>query len=157
MTKKASDSRQMPEERLGSQPPGEYALPAEARLSSQAPHLRDVGIIALVPDRWEYPWWQVRHRVLSIMSRYFHVVWCNPAHNWRELWLPGADQDYVVDLNAESSAGFTIYHPQRWLPEFGRPSFLAHWTLQQRIRRARQMLEPARLGWRAVRYQYRCL
>ena len=140
MIRNGLDARLMPGEQVILQPPGECSPQAEPGLSPHPPYLADVGVIGLVPDQWEYPWWQLRHRVLSSMSRYFNVVWCNPAHGWRKLWLPGAHQNQGVDVNTGSSPGFAIYQPERWLPEFGQPRFLSRWTMQQRLRRAKQML-----------------
>ena len=140
MIEKALDARLMPGEQVILQPPGECSLQAEPGLSPKPPYLPDVGVIGLVSDQWEYPWWQPRHRILSLMSRYFNVVWCNPAQSWRKLWLANAHQNQGVDVNNDRSPEFTIYQPERWLPEFGRPAFLSHWTMQQRLRRAKQML-----------------
>ena len=104
-----------------------------------SPYLADVGVIALVPDEWEIPW-QPRHQVLTRLSRYFHVVWCTPAPWWREWWhrttLPNQDIDYGPPL----APGLTIYRPESYLPEVGRPRFLARWTKQQRLRRAQRIL-----------------
>lgn len=130
----------LPPEQVNAQAFGDRALQAESGLSSQRPYLPDVGVISLVPDPWDYPWRQSRHRILSLMSRYFNVIWCNPAHGWRKWWLTSAHENQGVYLNDDRSPGFTVYQPERWLPEFGRPSSLAHWTLQQRLRRAKQTL-----------------
>jgi len=47
-----------------------------------APLVPDVGVLALVPDRWS-DLWQQRHQVLTRLARYFHVTWMNPAREWR--------------------------------------------------------------------------
>src|SRR6266581_8783720 len=99
----------------------------------RSPCLADVGVIALVPAEWETPW-QPRHQILTRLSQYFHVVWCDPAQSWREVWPRSAPREQGIEYGSVVPPGFTVYHPERWLPQFGRPQFLAHWTLQARLR-----------------------
>ena len=49
-----------------------------------APLVPGVGVLALVPDRWS-DLWQPRHQVLTRLARYFHVLWMNPAREWRQV------------------------------------------------------------------------
>jgi glycosyltransferase involved in cell wall biosynthesis len=108
------------------------------------PYLADVGVIALVPEEWGASW-KSRHQILTRLSKYFHVVWCTPARWWRErqwwreLWTQGGLQGGVAAYGA-ASPGLTIYHPERWLPLVGQPSFLARFTEQQRLRQAHRIL-----------------
>jgi glycosyltransferase involved in cell wall biosynthesis len=102
------------------------------------PIWKDVGIIALVPDKWE-PQWQTRHQVMSRLARYFHVVWVNQPHRWWQsfsaLTSPGAEGgDPVPPPN------FQVYHPEFWLPGLGRFARLASFTSRQRLARARTRL-----------------
>ena len=46
------------------------------------PLLSRVGIVALVDKPWSTRW-MPEHQILSRLSRYFHVVWVNPARDWR--------------------------------------------------------------------------
>src|SRR5262245_30401119 len=114
-----------------------------ARLLPQ-PYLADVGIIALVPEDWNSIW-KSRHQILTRLAKYFPIVWCTPPRRWRErqwwreLWRRDEQQN-GGNVNGTSSRNLTIYHPERWLPAVGRPSFLAAWTEQQRLRRARRIL-----------------
>jgi len=108
-------------------------------LLTAAPQLPDVGVLALVPDRWGGPWLS-RHQILTRLAAYFNVVWVNPAPSWRRFWLSTPPRNREADSSAAITPGFTIYNPERWLPEIGRPPFMAHWTLQQRLRRAKQIL-----------------
>ena len=105
----------------------------------RSPCLADVGVIALVPAEWETPW-QPRHQILTRLSQYFHVVWCSPALWWRELWRRPTRRDQDVNYGNAIAPGLTIHRPQRWLPEVGRPHFLARWTKQQHWRRAQKLL-----------------
>jgi len=43
----------------------------------------DIGVVAMVPDRFDHPW-QSRHHVLTRLARYFRVVWVEPSPGWRE-------------------------------------------------------------------------
>ena len=103
------------------------------------PYLPDVGVIALVSDEWEIPW-QPRHQVLTRLSQYFNVVWCTPAPWWRDWWNRTKPRNKNDDYLPPFAPGFRIYRPERWLPEVGRPRFLAHWTGQQRLRRAQRII-----------------
>lgn len=105
---------------------------------SPSPYLADIGVLTLVPCEWE-SFWLSRHQILTRLAKYFHVVWCTPAPWWREAWLRSGRQgggggDGVV------APGLTIYRPERWLPQVGRPHFLACWTERQRLRRAHKLL-----------------
>src|SRR5260370_3612109 len=50
--------------------------------SISPPLMPEVGVLALVPDRWHWQW-QPRHQVMTRLARYFTVVWMNPAEYWR--------------------------------------------------------------------------
>ncbi len=106
---------------------------------SRSPYLADVGVIALVPDEWEIPW-QPRHQILTRLSQYFNVVWCTPALWWREWWHRTTLQNQDIDYGPPPAPGLIIYRPESYLPEVGRPRFLARWTKQQRLRRAQRIL-----------------
>jgi glycosyltransferase involved in cell wall biosynthesis len=114
------------------------------------PLLGKVGIIGLVPDLWD-PHWQVRHHVLSRLAGYFSVVWMNYPRAWRDL------SSLYVRNSKDGPAlpdGLQIYDPGFWLPRFGRPPWLAHFTLRQRLNRARNLLR-ARGCTRLVLYIWR--
>jgi hypothetical protein len=103
------------------------------------PYFADVGIIALVPDVWGGPW-QPRHQILTRLSRYFSVVWCNPPWYWRKLWRRYRRQRRRIDYGSAIVPGLTIYHPERWLPAIGQPAVLARLTMRERLLRARRLL-----------------
>ena len=108
------------------------------------PYLADVGVIALVPEEWGASW-KARHQILTRLSTYFPVVWCTPARWWRdrqwwrELWSWGGPQRKVF-ADGAGAPGLTIYHPEKWLPLVGSPSFLGRLTERQRLQRAHRIL-----------------
>jgi len=56
----------------------------ESGFSPQTPYLADIGVINLVPEPWGGPWMR-RHQILTRLSQYFNIVWCNPAPSWRKI------------------------------------------------------------------------
>jgi glycosyltransferase involved in cell wall biosynthesis len=103
------------------------------------PLFPDIGVVAFVPEKWGGPWLS-RHQVLTRLSRYFHVVWAEPAKRWREL-LPGSHNPVNPSNGSETfPEGFLLYQPGRWLPWFGRPAWLDSWTAAERGRRAAELL-----------------
>src|SRR5579864_3034855 len=105
------------------------------------PLFSDIGIVALVPDKWG-PQWMDRHYVANELAKYFHVVWMyQPA--WREcvsmLSKNGQSSDLGVKLDS-----LHVYRAQPWLPRLGRPDWLATWTARQRLKEAYNSLR--RLG-----------
>ncbi len=110
-----------------------------SRASDEAtPLLPEVGVMALVPDEWDCPW-QPRHHVLSRLARYFHVVWVEPAHEWREM-LKGRSAGAERNSVRSERQGLEVYTPEFWLPKFYRPAFLAQRSFRWRLRRARRSL-----------------
>lgn len=103
-----------------------------------APRFPQVGVLALVPDRWG-PGWQVRHHVLTRLARHFQVLWVNPARGWRERENPAGPTSPEAG-RALLPTGFEVYTPERWLPLLYRPRTLARWALGLRLRRARAKL-----------------
>jgi glycosyltransferase involved in cell wall biosynthesis len=104
------------------------------------PLLADVGVISLVPNVWGGPW-QPRHHVLTRLSRYFNVVWCDPPWHWRKLWRRFRLPHRRIDYGSAVVPGLTIYQPESWLPVIGRPAILARWTMRERLLRARRLLQ----------------
>jgi glycosyltransferase involved in cell wall biosynthesis len=100
----------------------------------------DVGVLAFVPDRWDRPGVVcVREQVLTRMAKYFHVVWVNPAREWREIvWKDR--RAHGGQLPTPHISGFTIYDPALWLPQLYRPRFLSQLTQAIRSRRASAIL-----------------
>lgn len=103
------------------------------------PLFPEIGVVAFVPEKWGGPWLS-RHQVLTRLSKYFHVLWAEPAQSWRKLVLGGekaANGSPSLEMFPE---GFALYQPERWLLQFGRPAWLASWTAAERGRRAAALL-----------------
>jgi glycosyltransferase involved in cell wall biosynthesis len=107
--------------------------------SAPLPPLADVGVISLVPNVWGGTW-QLRHQILTRLSRYFSVVWCDPPWYWRKLWRCHRPQRRRLDYGSAVAPGLTVYQPESWLPAIGRPEVLARLTMRARLRRAQQLL-----------------
>jgi glycosyltransferase involved in cell wall biosynthesis len=118
-------------------PPAVEAGGATARL----PLLSRVGIVALVDKPWSTRR-GTEHQILSRLSRYFHVVWVNPAQNWRTAisrrpWSLGGTTRPLP------TAAFALYEPEIWLPQIWRYDRLGKWLIVTRVRRARALLARA--------------
>jgi glycosyltransferase involved in cell wall biosynthesis len=103
---------------------------------SNSPQFPEVGVIALVADRWSQEWMS-RHQILTRLAKYFHVVWVNPAPDWQQaLSRPKEDRKDSVGF----PPGFHIYEADFWLPNFYRPRVLADFAFRKRLERARDVL-----------------
>lgn len=100
---------------------------------SRSPSASEIGVLALVPDRFDEPW-QSRHQILTRLSSYCHVVWVEPAPHWRDRRRRTA-RSQTCDRGA-----FTIYTPPVWLPHMHRPSALARRLAWMRLSQARRLL-----------------
>lgn len=103
------------------------------------PLFPEVGVVAFVPEEWGGPWLS-RHQVLTRLAKYFHIVWAEPARRWKELVLGGEKPVNRSHRSETFPEGFSLYQPERWLPQFGRPAWLASWTAAERGRRAAALL-----------------
>jgi hypothetical protein len=74
--------------------------------------MEDVGILALVYHEWG-PVWMTPHHVLTRLARYFHVLWSEPAHDWRNI-RRSFERQYVLENNSDLSVppGFQVYVPE---------------------------------------------
>jgi hypothetical protein len=100
------------------------------------PLLPDVGVIALVPEKWNLVW-QPRQQILVRLARYFHVVWVDPRCSWR-WWRPDSGRLVPAREPLDDTKGFVIQRPR--LPMVGRPRRLARLLLRMQLNRARAML-----------------
>jgi glycosyltransferase involved in cell wall biosynthesis len=112
----------------------------EPPVAPSLPPLGDVGVISLVPDVWGGPW-QPRHQILTRLSRYFNVVWCDAPWYWRKSWRRYRARRRRSAIGSAMVPGLTLYHPEPWLPAIGRPAVLARFTMRQRMLRARRLLQ----------------
>ena len=101
------------------------------------PLLPDVGVLGLVPDRWDAVW-QSRHHIFTRLAQYFHVVWLNPPHSWRDLMA--RRPVFTPKGDPAQLRGLAIYTPELWLPKFHRPGWLDQLTFDLRVKRARRLL-----------------
>jgi glycosyltransferase involved in cell wall biosynthesis len=111
---------------------------------ADSPLISEVGIIALVADDWGKEWMS-RHQILSRLAKYFPLVWLNPAHDWHQTLRKPAIRDLP---DSSFPPGFQVYQAEFWLPKFYRPRWLAAYTFQKRLQRARAML--ARRGCKKI-------
>ncbi len=112
-----------------------------------------VGVIALVPDQWD-PHWQPRHQVLSRLAEYFQVVWVNYPPRWRQSVSALREHRAALADRPATPPGLQIYQPEFWLPNLGRPDWLADLAQRKRLERAAQLLR-ARGCTRLVLYLWR--
>ncbi len=108
-------------------------------MNASPPIHPEVGVLALVGHEWT-PYWQVPHQVLTGLSRYYRVVWMNPAHEWRRRWSLGIAPRRVQACDHDLPPGLEVYVPGPLLPRMHRPAWLGAALAKQRIRRARRML-----------------
>src|SRR5262245_38262270 len=90
------------------------------------PLLPEIGVCALVPDRWDAPW-QTCHYVLRSLARYFHIVWVNPADEWRGMFGPSVNHDQHKG-DTLYPPGLMVYAPELWLPKLYRAKRLAQYV-----------------------------
>ena len=103
-----------------------------------SPRFPDVGVLGLVYHPWSEQW-QTPHNVLTRLGRFFHVVWVNPPHGWRQIPALVRRQKCSVE-SVPGIASFHVYRGALWLPKFYRPDWLASFTFRQRMNRARRLL-----------------
>lgn len=103
------------------------------------PAVPNVGVIALVYHNWSLHW-MTPHHVLTRLAEYFHVVWVNPAHSWREIPKRLIDASSGKKLGNGFVSGFNVYYPEPWLPTLFRPKWLTNFTFEQRLKAARRIL-----------------
>jgi glycosyltransferase involved in cell wall biosynthesis len=104
----------------------------------RSPLFGEVGVIALVPDRWG-PCWQARHQIATRLACYFQVVWVDYPPAWQESvrWVARRSQ---VWQPAETPAGFQVYRSSARSPNLGRPAWLRRWLLRERLQKVHRLL-----------------
>ncbi len=102
------------------------------------PLLPEVGVLALVPDHWNWQW-QQRHQVLTRLAHYFPVVWMNPAEDWRRA-LHFRKPSMRSEETPIAEKGFLVHTPAPWFPAFYSPRWLARLTFRKRLENAREAL-----------------
>ncbi len=106
---------------------------------THTPLMPEVGILALpyhgFGSRWTTP-----HHVLTRLARYFHVLWLEPAHHWREIGSVSGRRLAIDKLVMSLPSSFRVYVPEAWLPYTHRPSWMRRILAATRIKR----------GWREL-------
>lgn len=110
-------------------------------VTTNGPLFGDIGLVALVYHNWGSIW-LTPHHVLSRLGHYFHVVWCEPPHEWRDFrksikkWRSlSANSDFCLP------SAFHLYPPEPWLPRFYRPDWIDKFTFEQRLKHAASRLK----------------
>jgi Glycosyl transferases group 1 len=118
-------------------------------MKQDSPFIPEVGIIALVPDRWSDPW-MPRHHLMSGLGRYFNVAWVNRPPYWRDLFR---DLGGLAIRPFEPMPGVVVVGPDVLSPRFYDPR-VRRIVLGMRLRRARAALR-RRGARRIVLYLWR--
>jgi glycosyltransferase involved in cell wall biosynthesis len=113
------------------------AAPVEGPL--EPPLHPEIGVIALLVDSWG-PHWTSRHQVLMRLARYFHVLWMNPAPEWRDAIKQRGRRAAVKTIPGQPDT-FMIHDSAPWLPVVYRPAWLGSHLARARLRAARAILE----------------
>jgi glycosyltransferase involved in cell wall biosynthesis len=114
-----------------------------------------LGIVALVPDRWEAVD-TTRHMILERMAERCDVAWLEPSLGWRDHWLPASDAAPRAEPHAPKphSDRLRVYASDPLLPQVFRPAALGRWLLRQRVEGAARQLR-RRGAKRLVLYLWR--
>lgn len=114
---------------------------ASTKHAGRTPLLPDIGIVGFVPEAWdEVGVWMPRHHVLTRLAKYFHVLWAEPAKEWREHWLGQRPAREQLNGKEDFPPGFIRYRSEKWLPKFYRPALLGAVTAAKRVHRAEAIL-----------------
>jgi glycosyltransferase involved in cell wall biosynthesis len=109
--------------------------------TKSSPLFSDVGILALIYHNWDSVW-MTPHHVLTRLAHYFHIVWSEPPHGWRDVYQSlGKKRISTVNSDFSIPPGFQLYIPEPWLPKFYRPDWLSRFTFGQRLRQGARLLK----------------
>ncbi|HET9986338.1 MAG TPA: glycosyltransferase [Longimicrobiales bacterium] len=99
------------------------------------PLLPDVGLLAMPYHRFGSRW-MTPHHVLTRLASYFHVLWLEPTHHWRDTRSWNARRMELTKLAPLLPPGFHIGIPEPWLPDLVRPAWLRRAVADARVRGA---------------------
>mgnify|MGYP001230995068 CR=1 FL=1 len=99
----------------------------------------DIGVIALVPERWESISRTTRHNVLQRLARHFRVVWVEPPVYWRE-YRAGAALQAHSRRPFDPAPGLHVLPTDLMSARIFRPAALARALERRRLRRAAALL-----------------
>ena len=99
----------------------------------------EIGVIALVPDRWT-DICMPRHQMVSRLAAHFAVVWLEPAESWRELLDPRGKRRFREDAWTTPAPEFEVLSPGWRHPLVYSPAWLRRATMRSRLATARDRL-----------------
>jgi glycosyltransferase involved in cell wall biosynthesis len=120
--------------------------PATEPALARAPLYPDVGVLAIVMEPYG-PQWLSRQQVLTRLARYFHVLWMNPAHEWRRAIGNRRIRSRETRVSGLPDS-FVVYDAPGWLPVVYKPSWLGKALARARLRAASAAL--SRRGCRRI-------
>jgi len=98
--------------------------------------------------------WLSRQQILTRLARWFHVIWVNPAEEWRRLWPRRENRVIGLRDPASPPANLHVERQSRLHPRVYQPSWLADRLRNARIDRAARHVN--RLGCtKTVLYTWR--
>jgi glycosyltransferase involved in cell wall biosynthesis len=103
------------------------------------PLIPEVGVLAIPYHAFTHPW-TTPHQVLTRLANYFHVVWLEPAHHWRESNSWSAHRAEISRAVRDVPSSFTVHVPELWLPDVLRPPWVNRSLFNLRVRRAWRQL-----------------
>ena len=104
------------------------------------PLIPEVGVLAL-PYHHFGTRWMTPHHVMTRLATYFHVLWLEPPHHWREIGTQARRRAAIERLLPSLPGAFGVYVPEPWLFEIHRPAWLQRRQFAARLRRAWRELE----------------
>lgn len=103
----------------------------EATASARDPLYPDVGVLSIAKESYS-PQWLSRQQVLTRLARYYHVLWMNPASEWRD----ALHSDHLRERESHIEGlpdSFTVYDAPAWLPVVYKPSWLGKLLARRRL------------------------
>jgi glycosyltransferase involved in cell wall biosynthesis len=82
------------------------------------------------------------HHVLTRLARYFHVVWSEPAHEWKN-FRKSIGKRRALAGNGDFSLppGFHMYVPEPWYPAIHYSDWMRRFTFERRLKHAARRLK----------------
>ena len=80
-----------------------------------------------------------RHYVMDRLAKYFQVVWMYQP-DWRECLSTLRSENIAATDSSGKRTTMHVYQPEFWLPNLGRPAWLAKLTLRQRLKHVCDLL-----------------
>lgn len=99
------------------------------------PLIPEVGLLAM-PYHHFSARWMGAHHVLTRLANYFHVLWIEPPHHWRETPSLRGRQEAIDALCVNLPPSFRVYVPHSWLPDIYRVTWLRGALMRARVRQA---------------------